>query len=388
MDNFVKWAATIGGDCLNTQSRQLASTTYRRADNVKQPDDVSKFEKNRAFGRSGGGGETYINEDAHVFLNHAPFSFDLSVFDLYLTLYTGGTLFAIPGFVQQNMELYLDCLQASDADVWVSTPSSAELALLDCRFKEDLLPDMRMFLFCGETLTAQTARKLRRLFPDALVINTYGPTESTVAITSVEVTEDICEKYNPLPIGYVKPGTQVFIMNGEGEILPDGKKGEIVIAGNTVSIGYWKNPLKTQEVFNTIEYNGHRFYCYHTHDKGYYEDGMLFYCGRIDLQIKLHGFRIELEDIESNILRISGVERAVVLPDKRDDKIVSLTAYVVMKEKVQSRIKARKYIRTHLLESIPEYMVPRNYVFIDSLPMTVNGKVDRKKLEGMKNVQS
>ena len=324
----------------------------------------------------------------HTFINHAPFSFDLSVFDLYLALYTGGTLCAMPGFVQSDLSLYLKCLIDFKADVWVSTPSSMEIALSINQFNQDLLPYLNLFLFCGETLTVQTAEKLNKVFPNAKVVNTYGPTKSTVAVTSIVITDEIRAQYNPLPIGYVKPESSVYIIDENGNVVSGSERGEIVIVGNTVSPGYWHNCSKTEEVFGTIEVDGNQYRSYHTHDKGYYENGLLFYCGRIDLQIKLHGFRIELEDIESNLLKVENIERAVVLPNQKEGKIVSLTAYIVLKEIVQNHLAERKRIRESLKAVIPEYMIPKNYIFLDSLPVTINGKVDRNKLEARRNVQS
>ena len=119
---------------------------------------------------------------------------------------------------------------------------------------------------------------------------------------------------------------------------------------------------------------------YHTGDKGYLEDGMLFYCGRIDLQIKLHGYRIELEDIENNIRRIPGIEHAVVLPNLRDDKVKSLTAYVVERELPKAEREEMARLKQELLQFVPDYMVPKKFVFLEQMPMTNNGKADRKKL--------
>lgn len=127
--------------------------------------------------------------------------------------------------------------------------------------------------------------------------------------------------------------------------------------------------------------NGVDYRLYHTRDKGYYMDGLLFYSGRLDLQIKLHGYRIEIEDIERNLMNVSGIERAVVLPDYVDGEVSSLTAYVVSKNEIKSTLKERRRIREELKSFIPEYMVPRNFAFKESLPVTNNGKVDRKKLE-------
>lgn len=315
------------------------------------------------------------------YVNQAPFSFDLSVFDIYTTLYTGGTLLAISKEVQfDSTELYR-FIGSYDPKVWFSTPSFAEIALAGEDFNENLMPNIDLFLLCGETLTNKTADKLISAFPHANIFNTFGPTESTVAVTSIKITPEISRRYSPLPIGTPKPGTYIYIMDEDNNILPDEEKGEIVIVGDTVSSGYWKNEEKSKEAFGVMNVDGIDYRLYHTRDKGYYKDGLLFYSGRLDLQIKLHGYRIEIEDIESNILNVSGIEKAVIMPNYSEGEISSLTAYIVPKNEISSNLKERRRIREELKKFIPEYMIPRNFVFKKSLPITTNGKVDRKKLE-------
>lgn len=321
-----------------------------------------------------------------TFLNQAPFSFDLSVMDLYLALYTGGTLWAVDKRVQGDMKLLLKTLWESGAGVWVSTPSFADVCLSDRQFGEKLMPKLKRFLFCGETLTNHTAGRLEAAFPKAEIINTYGPTESTVAVTEVRVTPRINETYNPLPVGKEKKGTWILIVDEEGHELPDGQKGEMVIAGDTVSPGYWKNRKLTEEKFGNREIEGRVYRTYRTGDRGYRRDGLLFYCGRMDLQVKLHGYRIEIEDIESNLMKLPQVRQAAVVPVMKDGKARSLTAYVAVKgtagEAVWNSFAAAQEIRGLLRQYLPEYMIPKKIVFLDSLPMTANGKADRKALGG------
>lgn len=186
-----------------------------------------------------GGG---IQENKHyTFLNQAPFSFDLSVMDLYLALYTGGTLWALDKKVQSDMKALLESLRDSKCDVWVSTPSFADICLSNKSFSQELMPQLKRFLFCGETLTNRTVDRLRQAFPKAEIVNTYGPTESTVAVTGITVTSEINEKYQPLPVGREKEGTWILIMDQDGKGLREEEKGEIVIADDTVSTGYWNN---------------------------------------------------------------------------------------------------------------------------------------------------
>src|SRR5437899_2857433 len=168
---------------------------------------------------------------SETFLNTAPFSFDLSVMDLYCSLATGGTLFSISRDLVANPKMLYRALANSGATTWVSTPSFAQMCLVEEKFTQAMLPRMRRFLFCGETLAVQTAALLLERFPRAQVWNMYGPTETTVATTSVRVDHSILEKYPALPVGRAMPGTDVFVVNEAGETLPANTRGEIVIAG-------------------------------------------------------------------------------------------------------------------------------------------------------------
>lgn len=316
-----------------------------------------------------------VEKEETVFLNQAPFSFDLSVMDLYTCLVSGGTLWALDKETQQDYRLLYDSLGKSGISIFVSTPSFAEVCMSDPVFCEQLMPKLGLFLFCGETLTNQTVKKLRRRFPKAKIVNTYGPTESTVAVTDVLVDERMAEEVSPLPVGRPKPGTRIEILDADGNLLPDGEKGEIQILGDTVSAGYYRNADGTARAFYEAERDGRMLRGYHTGDEGYLKDGMLYYCGRIDLQIKLHGYRIEIEDIENNIVRIPGVRQAAVVPNIRKGAVKSLTAYVVAETPEID-------VREELLKYLPAYMIPKKIVFLDQLPMTNNGKVDRKQLGG------
>jgi D-alanine--poly(phosphoribitol) ligase subunit 1 len=173
--------------------------------------------------------------EGEVFLNQAPFSFDLSVMDLYCSLTTGGTLFSISRDLIENPKKLYRALESSGVTTWVSTPSFAQMCLVEDKFAEGMLPQLRRFLFCGETLAPRTAAQLLERFPQAQVWNMYGPTEATVATTSVRIDAPILEKYSPLPVGRVMPGTKVFIVDGDGAELSANERGEIIIAGTNVS---------------------------------------------------------------------------------------------------------------------------------------------------------
>ncbi|MCQ4637339.1 D-alanine--poly(phosphoribitol) ligase subunit DltA [Anaerovorax odorimutans] len=319
-----------------------------------------------------------------VFLNQAPFSFDLSVMDVYTCLASRGTLYLLDKEVQLDFKRLIPALQESGAAVWVSTPSFADMCMADKSFSAELMPKLETFLFCGETLTNTTALKLMERFPDAVIMNTYGPTESTVAVTEIQVTKELAETVQPLPVGVPKPGTFFEIHQEDGSLAPAGESGEIIIVGDTVSAGYFGREDLTRKAFFDCMKDGRNHRAYRTGDKGYLDDeGNLHYQGRIDLQIKLNGYRIEIEDIEKNIVRLEEISHAVVVPNIKEGKVKSLTAFVTGCTKPESGFKFSKEMKERLRAFLPAYMIPKKIVHMENLPMNNNGKVDRKQLGGL-----
>jgi D-alanine--poly(phosphoribitol) ligase subunit 1 len=321
--------------------------------------------------------EQRFTELGEVFLNQAPFSFDLSVMDLYCSLATGGTLFSVSRDLITNPKELYRALSSSGVTTWVSTPSFAQMCLVEEKFAEAMLPRVRRFLFCGETLAPQTAAQLLKRFPRAQVWNTYGPTEATVATTSVRIDAAILKRYSPLPVGHAMPGTEILVVNGGREVLPANERGEIIIAGPNVSPGYLARPDLTADAF--FQYRAQR--AYRTGDFGRFRDNLLFFEGRMDEQIKLSGYRIELGDVEANLRALPIVRDAVVIPVIKDGAAQSLAAFVVLAERDEgSHFDLSHRLRSQLSERLPAYMLPRKFVFLDTFPMTANGKVDRASL--------
>lgn len=298
-----------------------------------------------------------------------PFSFDLSVMALYPTLMNGGTLRVLPQTVTANFSTMFTTLASLPLQIWVSTPSLVDICLLDPYFDQQHYPELSTFLFCGEELTHQTASKLNQRFPQAHIVNTYGPTEATVAMTAVEITPAILQTYDRLPIGYVKPGTQVTIDSASVN-----EPGEIIIAGFNVSKGYLNNPAKTKSAF--FQTNGLQAYC--TGDLGYFDHDLLFYKGRVDFQIKLNGYRIELEEVNHFLSEVTLLKQGVAVPKyDQNHKVSQLLAVVVPKSTQQP---SQVALRQALAGKLMPYMVPQRFIFRESLPHNVNGKVDIKAL--------
>jgi D-alanine--poly(phosphoribitol) ligase subunit 1 len=326
------------------------------------------------------GGEQQFREGAETFLNQAPFSFDLSVMDLYGSLAAGGTLYSITRAEIADFKALFAALHASNFTVSVSTPSFAQVCLLEKTFAAARLPGARKFLFCGETLHPETARQLLDRFPAAEVWNTYGPTEATVAATSVRVDRALLDRGGPLPVGFPMPGGTIEVQDENGCAVPTGERGEIIIAGPNVSTGYIGRPDLSAAAFFTLQ--GWR--AYRTGDVGHFDgEGLLHFQGRRDGQIKLHGYRIELADIECNLLALPDVREAVVLPVERGGTPQWLDAYVSLAtgEPVPESVASQaQRLREGLIDKLPRYMLPRSIRFVAAMPLTANGKIDRRRL--------
>ena len=310
-------------------------------------------------------------------LQQPAYSFDLSVMSLYPTLYQGGTLHVLSKKTTDNFVVLFTALRTMTINTWVSTPSFMDICLLESTFDQEHHPDLRDFLFCGEELTHKTAAALKKRFPDAHIYNTYGPTESTVAITEIEITNDILNNYDRLPIGYVKPEMNAKVVNENGDDITDGKRGELIIYGTNVSKGYINNPEKNAKSFFKIgEQQAYRTGDIVTMD----DDGLLRYFGRKDFQIKLNGFRIELEDVSALVNKEEHVKQAVVVPKYNAQHTVSmLIAYVVPEEnEFKNNLELTAAIKKNLGQDMMAYMIPQKIVYQKSLPLSSNGKVDIK----------
>ena len=303
-------------------------------------------------------------------LSQALYSFDLSIFSLYPSLTTGGTLVSLSRDETTNFKLLFERLNSTVINTLISTPSFVDICLLDPSFTEKEHPNLVQFIFCGEELTKKTAEKLLTAFPSATIYNTYGPTEATGAISSIKVTEKLLTENDRLPIGFAKSGVELKIMDGE-----------IIIIGDSVAKGYFENPEKTAQAFFTVDGKP----AYHTGDAGSLTDeGMLRYQGRIDFQVKFNGFRIELQDIEANIQNLKDIEKSVVLPKTNDQhKVTALIAYLESDKTFADRAEERaftKQLKAELSKTIMDYMMPTKFIYLKKFPLNQNGKVDRKAL--------
>lgn len=310
-----------------------------------------------------------IKIDKGVIINQANFSFDLSVSDLYLSLVSESEHFIIND-KKLDFNKIFNQLSKSNANLIVATPSFIDLLLLDKSFRRELMTNLQTILFCGEKLLKSTINKLYERFENIKIINSYGPTECTFAVTSIEINKDILD-YNDIPVGISKEDVKIYIVDENKNLMKDEEVGEILITGESVADGY----LEGVKNNSFIKYNGTKAYL--TGDLGFIKNGILYYKERKDKQIKFKGYRIELTDIENNLQKLDYVEKVVAIPKtNKYNKVINIIAFVILKENTN---KSELEIKQDLQTKIPEYMCPKIKI-VSSFPLNRNGKCDEKKL--------
>lgn len=322
----------------------------------------------------------WVESRGDVFLNQISYSFDVSVVSVWLGISRGKTLYTIDKKMVENLGELFENLERSNLSVWVSTPSFAEMCAPSGRFDASLLPDLEKFIFCGEVLTHKLVDQLFERFPDAKVINTYGPTEATVLVTASEITPEMAADARQIPIGEPLGEVRFRLVNEAGEEVDEGSEGELLILSKNVGPGYFGRPDLTEKVFFYDEETARRGY--RTGDSAFRDGNMYYYCGRLDNQIKLNGFRVEIEDVENNLVKVENIARAAVLPVYDGEKVQSLAAFILLEQPDGlTNLKRTIKIKEALREFLPSYMVPRKITALDSFPLNTNGKVDKKKLK-------
>lgn len=307
-------------------------------------------------------GETVVGQ--------AAFSFDLSLADLVLSFCSQGRLVSLSREDQADLARLFAQLEKSSAAILVCTPTFLELCLCDKEFAPALLPKLRVVFCCGEVLPRPVAEKFRRRFPGTTLLNAYGPTEAACAVCAVN-TADMLDTFpeGPLPVGLVADAAvQIAALDSTGQVLPEGETGELALQGESVFAGYL--PGSGNARFS----DG----WYHTGDRGFVKAGHVWCTGRLDDQLKYCGWRIEPGEVEAALLAIPQVERAAVLPQRAEDgRVRRLCAFLQAKESARL---SDEDIRGLLAECLPAYMLPCRFFWLDTLPVTENGKCDRAQL--------
>lgn len=319
--------------------------------------------------------ETFSPTADDRFSSHAPFHFDLSVFDLFVSCRAAGTLVLIGETLGKEPARLGDFIAERKLTVWYSAPSILSLLTEYGRLDRPGMSAPRLVLFAGEVFPIVPLRKLRVLWSDAALWNLYGPTETNVctAFRAPDIIDD--SRTEPLPIGHVCPPLRARVVDESGEVVAAGALGELVIAGPGVMRGYFGRPEMTARVFFT-DAEGTSWY--RTGDLVVDEGaGCYRFHGRRDRMVKKRGYRIELGEIESALYRHDAVDRAAVIA-RPGDAGVSIAAFVALKHGQKGSIIAMK---KHCTTYLPHYMVPDTITFLSDLPTTSTDKVDYQGLK-------
>ena len=318
---------------------------------------------------------TYIpfSEDTN-FLQLSPLTFDASTLELWGPLLNGGSC------------IIYDFKHLPDPDVLnkvIREQGVTSLWLTASYFNwvidnKMLAPNLglREILTGGEALSVPHMRKAQQLLPEVQFVNGYGPTETTTFACCYPIPRPIPEDWSAIPIGYAIHNTQVFVVDNKLKPVKQGEPGELLIAGDGVAVGYRNLPEQTQEKFIEHKLGKKHIRAYRTGDiVQAADDGLIAYIGRVDDQVKIAGHRIELGEVNTQLLALQHVKAAhtQVEVNPFGDKV--LVAYVVPEGTADQNV-----LKTELAKHLPGYMVPAELVFLDSLPLNQNGKVDRAAL--------
>ena len=296
-------------------------------------------------------------------------SFDIFVLESLVALALGMRVVIANDEERHDPKMLHDLINKEKIDVIQMTPSRL-LALLDNIHLASVFINVKKILVGGEPFPKDLFSKIRK-YSAAHVYNMYGPTETTVWSTYKQIFEEKC-----ISIGRPIANTMVYVLDDQQKPQPIGVYGEICIAGDGVAMGYHNNEQLTDHKFIKNPFiNGMRMY--KTGDIGRWNnDGELETIGRRDNQVKVRGYRIELEEIEHELKRCRGVKNAAAIIRKDRNGIADVAAYVVADNELSSFS-----IRKSLRERLPDYMIPSSYYMIQEIPRTTNGKIDRKRLE-------
>ena len=307
------------------------------------------------------------------FLQMFDLTFDLSLMSYLAPLCKGSSIYTTSETEIKYMSVY-ELLEEEEITFALMVPSI--LSYLKPFFDDIRLEKLRYSLFCGEAFPENLCLEWKDCVPNAKIYNVYGPTEATI-FCSYYFCETQNKSYNGiLSIGKAMKNMQLSIVNEEGDFLPAGDKGELLLSGYQLTPAYLKNELKNKESFLFKEVNGENIRFYRSGDLCFQdEDGDFMYCGRIDHQVKIDGYRVELGEIEEHVRSHFDMKNLVVLAFTNQIGNTQLHLFLEGFNGDLSEIKK------HLKNTLPDYMQPTNITNLVELPLNNNGKIDRNKLK-------
>jgi len=311
---------------------------------------------------------------ADVFSSHAPFHFDLSVFDLFVSIKAGAKLCLIPKVLSSFPLSLADFIEKNRITVWYSVPSILINLILNVKEFKTKLQSVRKLIYAGENFPVKYLKNIISQLVKTEFYNLYGPTETNV-ITYYKIRRNSRYLNSQIPIGYPCPYAEIKVLDENGENAKPGQKGELIVKSSTMMQGYANNKKATAEVIKTLESSG-------TKDAKYYftgdmvkvlGDNFFQLAGRKDNLVKVKGFRIELEEIESVLIKHEQVKECLVRVIKDNDRGDNeLEALIVPHREIEKRD-----IISFLRNRLPIYMIPTQIRYYPEFKKNNRGKIDR-----------
>jgi len=322
--------------------------------------------------------EVFEPNEVDRFSSHAPFHFDLSILDLYVSIKHGATLVLVEEEIGKDPSRLAQLISDKRISIWYSTPSILSFLAQYGRLDQYGFPDLRFVLFAGEVFPIKHLRMLKDLLPKPRYFNLYGPTETNVCTYYEIPTTLTADHTKPFPIGKACTHyrNMIKVVDEQGQDVGIGQLGELIATGPGVMQGYWNLPERTANAFLS-DSSGQRWY--KTGDVVMQdEDGNYLYVSRRDRMVKKRGYRVELGEIEAGLYKHPDVKEAAVIATSNEENGVQIKAYLSFKGgQKASRIELKRFCT----ENLPAYMIPDFFSFLDNLPKTSTDKIDYQKLK-------
>jgi len=313
-------------------------------------------------------------------LSLSSLSFDLSVFDVFGMLSSGGTIVIPTLHNSKDPSHWLEIIKKYNITLWNSVPPLMQLLYEYTSQKNATLAPLRLIFLSGDWIPLELPEQVQKLTTNAEVISLGGATEASIWSIFYPIKK-VDTSWKSIPYGTPLRNQHIYVYNNDLELCPIWVSGEIYIGGKGVGFGYWKNESLTENSFITHPNTGE--YLYRTGDMGrLLPEGIIEFLGRKDNQFKIRGFRVEAGEVEATLEKLSGVKKSIVIPEESGREKNHLNAYILAEYGhvlIQDEIK--QFIKTKL----PDYMQPSHYHIVDYFPLTTNGKIDRQALLQQKN---
>ena len=303
--------------------------------------------------------------------------FDLSVYDVFGVLGAGGKLVLPDPEYGKDPAHWIHWLNHENITVWNSVPAFVEmLAEYEEYQRQVTSQSLRLVMMSGDWVPVSHPGRIRNLFQNVEIVALGGATEGSIWSNHFEIPEIVPEDWKSIPYGKPLANQKYYVLDQNMEDCPDWVPGTLYIAGDGVAQGYLNDNEKTEEKFVVLDRTGERLYC--TGDMGrYWNEGNIEFLGRLDNQVKINGYRVELGEIEAALRRIQGITEAFVF-FKRDNAIEDICAVLVEEKRYRDRID--KFYKEMLKKDLPIYMIPTEYIKTNAIPLNSNGKKDIHKI--------